>query len=90
MAAQDDLLQGMQQLLMNMQENQAELYRRLQFAEARRDQPDRPLSVNMKLLDKVGDFDGKRGSWDDWSFSFKAVMSSEGQEALNWASIQED
>ena len=62
----------MQQLLMNMQENQTELYRRLQFAEARRDPPDRPLSVNMKLLDKVNDFDGKRGSWDDWSFSFKA------------------
>ena len=89
MATRNDLLEGLQALLQNMQINQQELYQRLQAAEARRPAEDRKVNIDMKLVDKVGKFDGKRTSWDDWS-SFKAVMSAGCQEALLWASAQED
>ena len=54
MATRDDLLEGLQALLQNMQANQQELYRRLQAAEARRPEEDRRVSIDMKLVDRQG------------------------------------
>ena len=54
MATRDDLLEGLQALLQNMQANQQELYQRLQAAEARRPEEDRRVSIDMKLVDRQG------------------------------------
>ena len=97
MSASDDVLLAMQQMLQAMQRNQEDLMQRLQAAgaraaaaEARITGSDRKPGVDMKLLDRINNFDGKKNSWDDWSFSFRATMNLDCEAALAWAIAQED
>ena len=44
--------------------------------------------ITLKTFDRLESFSGERADWPDWSFSLKALIGEQGNEALKWAESQ--
>ena len=93
------MLATMQGMLQQMQMGQQELLKRVEAAEARAKAAEEKKGtasqssmqiIDGRLLDKIQNFDGKKSSWQDWSFSFKSILEPSTLQALTWAVEIED
>ena len=89
MATTEDTLGTMQQMLATMQ---AMMQRQMVQDEARAKNASAQTTriVDAKWMNEVSEFDGRKISWTDWSFSFRSILESETLDAMDWAVDQED
>ena len=91
----------MNQMLHQMQQDRSHMAERMVAMEARTVAAEnnvaqvmmkisqvKTANVDAKRMEKIKDFNGKKKEWSDWNAAFRAQLTEQTKQALDWASAQ--